>query len=130
MTFNDPIAQLLTHIRNAKNAKLRFVDITVSKLKLEILKILKDKGFIQNYLLNDKLKKVRVFLKYTPQRKSVIQGLKRISSPGLRRYIASDAIPKIKGGIGISILSTSKGIVDGSTAVKLNIGGEILCYVW
>lgn len=130
MTFNDPIAQLLTHIRNAKNAKLRFVDITVSKLKLEVLKILKEKGFIQNYLLNDKLKKVRVFLKYTPQRKSVIQGLRRISSPGLRRYISSDEIPKIKGGIGISILSTSKGIVDGATAVKLNVGGEILCYVW
>ena len=130
MTFNDPIAQLLTHIRNAKSAKLRFADINVSKIKLEILKILKDKGFVQNYMVNDELKKVRVFLKYTKGRRSVINGIKRISSPGLRRYVSTDKIPIIKGGIGVAILSTSKGVLDGATASKLKTGGEVLCYIW
>ncbi len=130
MSFNDPIAQLLTQIRNASQAKLRFTDVDVSKLKINVLKILKEKGFIQNYMVNDSLKKVRIFLKYKQDRNPVIRGLRRISSPGLRRYVASDSIPWVRSGIGLAIISTSKGLLDDATARKMRVGGEVLCYVW
>jgi len=130
MPFNDPIADLLTRIRNAKDAEHRFVDIGISKVKIKIVEILKEQGFIENFLLNKEKKKMRIFLKYSKERKSVIQGLKRISSPGLRRYVASREIPRVFNGMGISILSTSKGIIDGKAAKDQNIGGELLCHVW
>ncbi len=130
MSFNDPIAELLTRIRNGKSAKLRFVDIIISKVKLEIVEILKKHGFIENFLVNRELKKMRIFLRYTKTRSSVIHEMIRISSPGFRKYIECKKIPKIANGMGIAILSTSKGIVDGDTARKQNLGGEFLCKVW
>lgn len=129
-SFNDPIAELLTKIRNAKSAQHCHVDINTSKIKLEILRILKDKGFIESFINNDELKFVRVLLRYTKARESVIRGLKRISTSGLRRYIGVDQIPNVFNGMGIAILTTPKGILDGDAARKANVGGEIMCTVW
>ncbi len=130
MTVNDPIADLLTRIRNAKSAQHRFVDASLSKMNGSIAKILKDNGFIENFLTNEKTHKIRIFLKYTKNRESVIHGLKRVSSPGLRKYVPYTRIPKIFGGIGCAVLSTSKGVVDNAAARDLKVGGELLCYVW
>lgn len=130
MSFNDPIAELLTKIRNAKDAQHRFVDIGFSKIKVRILEILKENGFIENFLVNEELRKMRVFLRYTKQRESVIHGIRRISRCGLRRYIGYEKIPHIFNGMGIAIVSTSKGVVDGETARNLKVGGELLCTVW
>ena len=130
MARHDPISDFLTRIRNAKDARHRYVDIFVSKLKLSILKVLQDQGYIENFIVNDEKKQVRIFLKYTDGRKPVIQGLVRKSTPGLRRYLGHREIPKVLGGMGIAILSTSKGILDGETARQNSLGGEILCLVW
>ena len=130
MSQNDPIADLLTRIRNASQARHRFVDVPSSKEKLNIVKVLKEQGFVENYLVNDEMRKMRVFLRYTEGREPLIQGLKRHSMPGLRRYIAYKDIPYVLGGLGIAILSTSKGIVDGESAKKMQVGGELLCFVW
>lgn len=130
MALHDPVSDLLTRLRNAKDAKHRFVDLRVSKLKLSIINILKDQGFIDTYLLNDEEAKMRVFLKYGRGREPVLQALKRKSTPGLRRYIGYKDIPVILGGMGLTILSTSKGVVDGETARRLKVGGEILCTIW
>jgi small subunit ribosomal protein S8 len=129
-SFNDPIAELLTKIRNAKTAQHCHVDINLSKTKLRILEILKERGFIENFIINSELKCVRVFLRYTKARESVIRGLKRISTSGLRRYIGVDQIPNVFNGMGIAILTTPKGILEGEAARKLNVGGEIMCTVW
>ena len=129
MAFSDPIAELLTRIRNSKKAKQRFLDINLSREKLNIVKILKEKGFIRNYLVNEKKLIMRIFLKYS-KRRSVITGLKRVSRPGLRKYVGYDEIPVILGGIGMVILSTSKGIIDGKKARDMKVGGELLCYIW
>lgn len=130
MTLHDPIADFLTRIRNAKDAKHRFVDIGMSKNKIEMAKVLKEQGFIENYLVSEERRKVRIFLRYAEGRKSVIQGLKRISKPGVRRYVKASRIPHVLQGMGIAIVSTSRGIVDGETARKQKVGGELLCYVW
>ena len=130
MALSDPVADLLTRIRNAVKAKHRYVDFPHSNLKLNILKVLKERGFIENYLINEENKKARAFLKYADGRDPVIFGLKRMSSPGLRRYVGHKFIPKIDGGMGLVILSTPKGIIDGETARKLKVGGELLCYIW
>ncbi|MGB7977615.1 MAG: 30S ribosomal protein S8 [Chlamydiales bacterium] len=130
MAFNDPIAELLTKIRNAKGAQHRYVDLSHSKLKVKILDILKGQGFIENFLVNEEKHKLRVFLRYTKERESVINGLTRISKSGLRRYIGYEDIPKVFNGMGIAILSTPKGVVDGETARNLKVGGELLCTVW
>lgn len=130
MAFNDPIAELLTKIRNAKNAQHRYVDLSHSKIKVKILEILRNHGFIENFLVNEEKHKIRVFLRYTKTRESVIQGLTRISTSGLRRYIGYDAIPRVFNGMGIAIVSTPKGVVDGETARNLKVGGELLCTVW
>lgn len=131
MTFNDPIAELLTKIRNATKAEHRYVDVALSKAKLAIVKILKDEGFIENFIVGEEKKhSIRIFLKYTKNRKPVIQALKRVSSPGLRVYAAKEKLPKIKNGLGIAIVSTSKGIMADSAARKIGVGGELLCYVW
>jgi small subunit ribosomal protein S8 len=129
MAFSDPIAELLTGIRNSKEVKHRFLDIGLSREKLNIVKILKEKGFIRNYLVDEKRSLMRIFLKYS-KRRSVINGLKRVSRPGLRKYIGYGDIPVIFGGMGMVILSTSKGIIDGKKARELKVGGELLCYVW
>ncbi len=128
----DPIADMLTRIRNASKAKHEKVDIPSSKLKVEIAKILKDEGYVKNVkLVKDRRQGlIRVYLKYTDQETPVIQGLKRISRPGCRVYSGNDAIPKVMGGLGTSILSTSKGIQTGKQAKKDNVGGEVLCHVW
>lgn len=128
--FNDPIAELLTKLRNAKDAEHRYVDISYSKMKAEILEILKKHGFIENYLVNEAARKMRIFLRYVKNRKNVLNGMKRQSSPGGRKYVEVQEIPKVFNGMGISILSTNKGVVDGDTARSLNVGGELLCTVW
>jgi small subunit ribosomal protein S8 len=130
MSFNDPIAELLTKIRNAKDARHRFVDLSHSKIKVEILHILKNRGFIENFLVDEKNHKMRVFLRYTKTREAVIRGLNRISSGGLRRYVGYADIPRVFNGMGIAILSTPKGVIEGETARNLKVGGELLCTVW
>ena len=129
----DPIGDFLTRIRNAAAAKHQRVDVPNSKLKTEIARILKEEGYISTYKMIDenKAKKVlRVFLKYTPDRRSVITGIKRISRPGARLYLGSTGIRPVVGGLGISILTTPKGLMSGRSARKANIGGELLCEVW
>ena len=129
MAFNDPIAELLTKIRNAKSAKHLYVDLNLSRIKLDITKILFEQGYINKYLVNDENKKIRVFLKYRG-RQSVIKDLQRVSKPSLRKYVGYKDIPLVYGGLGINILSTSKGIIDDETARQMKVGGELLCYVW
>lgn len=130
MAFNDPIAELLTKIRNAKGAQHRHVDLSFSKIKVKILDILKNHGFIENFLVNEQQHKIRIFLRYNKSRESIIHGLDRISKSGLRRYIGYDRIPRVFNGMGIAILSTPKGVIDGETARSLKVGGELLCTVW
>jgi small subunit ribosomal protein S8 len=133
MAVSDPIADFLTRIRNATRAQHRYVDVSWSKLKQSIADILKGQGFIESYLVkleNDQRGTIRVFLKYSEQRRPVIQGVKRISRPGLRKYVGHSDIPRFHGGTGLSIVSTSQGIMAGQEASKRKIGGELLCMVW
>ena len=130
MSLSDPIADLLTRVRNAIKANHRYVDLYSSKVKINILKVLKEQGLIENYLVNEENRKARAFLKYAEGRDPLISGLRRISSPGLRRYVGHKSIPKIYGGMGLVILSTPRGIIDGESARKLKVGGELLCYIW
>lgn len=130
MSFNDPVSDLLTRIRNAKAAKHRYVELRSSKFIESIVKVMHEKGFVQNYIVDREKRMMRIFLKYAAGRNSVINGLKRASKPGLRRYVSVDEIPYVLGGMGMSLISTSKGIIDGETARKNNIGGELLCYIW
>ncbi len=130
MSLSDTIADFFTRIRNAKDAKHRFVDVCFSKQIVEILKLLQTQGFIDKFLVNEELFKVRVFLKYAEGRVSVLQGITRKSSPGMRQYIGYRKIPKVLGGMGIAILSTPQGILDGEVARKNKCGGELLCLVW
>ena len=129
MSQQDPIASMLTSLRNAVNARGRFVDLSLSKQKHEILKVLEKQGFLEHILVDDQKKKMRVFLKYDG-REPLMQGLKRISKPSLRKYIPLEKIPRIFGGLGIVVLSTSQGVIDGEAAREKGIGGELLCYVW
>lgn len=129
----DPIADMLTRIRNAARAKHARVDLPSSKLKIEIARILKDEGYLANFKMVEetKGKKVlRVFLRYTSDRRSVITDLKRVSRPGSRRYVGRTGIRAVVGGMGISILSTPRGLMTGSAARKEGVGGELLCEVW
>ncbi len=130
MSFNDPIAELLTKIRNAKRAQHRYVDLSFSKNKVKILDLMRNHGFIDNFLVNEEQFKVRIFLRYNKERQPVINDLKRISTSGVRRYVGYKDIPRVFNGMGICIMSTPKGIVDGETARNLKVGGEILCTVW
>ncbi|NMA99901.1 MAG: 30S ribosomal protein S8 [Firmicutes bacterium] len=132
MVMTDPIADMLTRIRNASSVKHESVDIPRSKLKEELARILKDEGFIKEYkvLEDDKQGTIRVYLKYDSDKGPVIQGIKRISKPGLRVYANKDEVPRVLGGLGVAILSTSQGIVTDRIARKEGIGGEVICYVW
>ncbi len=130
MAFNDPIAELLTKIRNAKGAQHRYVDLSFSKMKVRLLEIMKDYGFIENFLVNEELHKMRVFLRYNRNRESVLKGLRRESTCGLRRYVNYREIPRVFNGMGLAIVSTSKGVVDGETARNLKVGGELICTIW
>ena len=129
----DPISDLLTRIRNAAKARHARVDIPTSKLKVEVARILKEEGYISTYKLieeNKTRKTLRLFLKYTPDKRSVITDLKRISKPGRRIYAGKDRRQRVLGGMGIAIMSTSRGVVTSRTAEAEGIGGEVICYVW
>jgi small subunit ribosomal protein S8 len=131
--MTDPISDMLTRIRNAAAARHPRVDVPASKLKTEIARILKEEGYIQTFKLveeNKTRKILRVFLKYSPDRRSAITDLKRVSKPGKRQYVATREIRAVIGGLGISIVSTPKGLMTGRAARKANMGGELLCEVW
>ena len=132
MTMTDPIADMLTRIRNANMVHHDTVEIPGSKLKLSIAEILKHEGFIKDYDFkkDNKQGTIKVFLKYGPSREKVLSGLKRISKPGLRVYAHKDELPKVLGGLGIAIISTSAGIMSDKSARKTGVGGEVLCYIW
>ncbi len=129
----DPIADLLTRIRNASRAKHPRVDLPSSKLKVEVARILKDEGYVANYKVVEEQKgkkTLRVFLRYTPDRRSVITDLKRVSRPGSRRYVGKTGIRQVVGGMGICIISTPRGLMTGQAARKHGVGGELMCEVW
>jgi small subunit ribosomal protein S8 len=131
--MSDPIADYLTRLRNAIKANHRIVELPASNLKKEITKVLYEKGYIQNYKFEDSPVQgsIKIALKYNPSTKqSAIQNLTRISKPGLRKYSGSNEVPRVLNGLGIAILSTSKGVMSDKEARKMNIGGEILCYVY
>lgn len=132
MVMSDPIADLLTRIRNANLVRHETVEIPASKAKKEIVEILKREGFIRDaeYVEDNKQGIIRVFLKYGPNNERVITGLKRISKPGLRVYAKSLEIPRVLGGLGIAIISTSKGVMTDKEARQAKAGGEVICYVW
>ena len=133
MTTNDPIADMLTRIRNANTAKHDTVDVPASKMKLAIADILVDEGYVEKYDLvdNGNFKDIRITLKYGKDKNDkIIAGLKRISKPGLRVYAAKDELPKVLGGLGIAIISTNKGVMTDKKARELNVGGEVLAFVW
>ncbi|TCO75001.1 30S ribosomal protein S8 [Marinisporobacter balticus] len=132
MTMTDPIADMLTRIRNANVVKHENVDIPASNMKKSIAEILLKEGFIKGYDVIEDGKQgiIRVQMKYGQNKERVVSGLKKISKPGLKVYVKSDEIPKVLGGLGIAILSTSNGIVTDKDARKLGTGGEVICYVW
>ena len=133
MTMGDPIADMLTRIRNANTAKHDTVDVPASKMKLAIANILVDEGYIAKYdLVEDgAFKTIHITLKYgADKNEKVISGLKRISKPGLRVYANTEDIPKVLGGLGTAIISTNKGVVTDKEARKVGVGGEVLCFVW
>jgi small subunit ribosomal protein S8 len=128
--MTDPISDMLTRIRNAHAALLPTVEIPHSKIKESIAGILKKEGFVSEVAVEGKPKKlIKIKLKYTGK-KGVIEGIRRISTPGLRNYVGSTEIPRVHNGLGISIISTSQGVMSGQDARKKNVGGELLCYVW
>ncbi|NBJ93953.1 30S ribosomal protein S8 [Parablautia muri] len=133
MTMSDPIADMLTRIRNANTAKHDTVDIPSSKMKLAIADILLEEGYIKKYDLIDEgsFKTIRITLKYGVDRNDrIISGLKRISKPGLRIYAGKDELPRVLGGLGIAIISTNQGVITDKKARELQVGGEVLAYVW
>ncbi|NPV27006.1 MAG: 30S ribosomal protein S8 [Firmicutes bacterium] len=132
MVMTDPIADFLTRIRNANTVYHEKVEVPASKMKKALAEIFKQEGFIRDYEYIDDGKQgiIRLYLKYGPNREKVITGLKRISKPGLRVYAKKDEIPRVLGGLGIAIISTSKGIMTDKQARKEGLGGEVICYVW
>jgi small subunit ribosomal protein S8 len=133
MGMTDPLADMLTRLRNANKAKHEKVDVPTSNLKAHVARILKDEGYIKNYkvIKDGKQGTLRIYLKYEGETKrQIISGLKIISRPGLRRYVPKNEIPPVLRGLGISILSTSKGVLTDKEARKMNVGGELLCSVW
>ena len=128
--MTDPISDMLTRIRNANRALLPVVEVPHSQVKESIAHILKREGYITDFGVEGKLPKtMKLKLKYQGK-KSVIEGLRRISTPGLRRYVGATDIPRVRGGLGVSVVSTSEGVMTGNQARKKNIGGELICYVW
>jgi small subunit ribosomal protein S8 len=132
MSMSDPLADMLTRIRNAVMVKFDSVEMPSSTVKIDIAKVLKDEGYIVDYRVTDDSVQgvLKVDLKYGPDSEAAITGLKRVSKPGLRKYAKANAIPKVLNGLGIAIISTSKGVVTDKTARALNSGGEIICEVW
>ncbi len=131
MSLSDPIADMLTRIRNAHMAGHEVVEVPHSKLKGEITRVLKREGYINDYVVEGGVKKtLRLYLKYTGENEPAIRGLQRESKLGLRSYVAADEVPQILGGLGIAILSTSSGIMTGREAREKHVGGEVLCSIW
>ena len=132
MSFTDPIADMLTRIRNAFRVRKKEVNIPSSRMKVEIAKVLKDEGFIKNFKVIDDNKQgvLNITLKYNENSESVISGLRRVSRPGCRIFCKKESIPKVLDGLGIVILSTSQGVTTGKQCEELGVGGEVLCYVW
>ncbi|MBR6094728.1 MAG: 30S ribosomal protein S8 [Lachnospiraceae bacterium] len=133
MTMSDPIADMLTRIRNANAAKHDTVDVSSSKMKLAIAKILLDEGYIKSYELvdNGNFQDIHITLKYgADKNEKIITGIKRISKPGLRVYAGKDELPRVLGGLGVAIISTNQGVITDKEARKLNVGGEVLAFVW
>ena len=130
--MSDPIADMLTRIRNANMRKHKTVDVPVSKIKLRIADILVEEGYIEKYEIveNGNFKDMRLFLKYTPDGERVIAGLKKISKPGLRVYAGKEDMPKVLGGLGTAIVSTNAGVITDKAARKQGVGGEVLCFIW
>ena len=132
MVMTDPIADMLTRLRNANSVFHEKVEIPASKIKTAIAEVLKEEGFIKDYTFTEDNKQgvLTIDLKYGPQREKVISGIKRISKPGLRQYAQHDELPRVLGGLGIAIISTSKGIMSDKQARKAGLGGEVIAYVW
>ena len=132
MSMTDPVADMLTRVRNACMAGHRKVDIPRSRMKQEIARILKERGFIHNYACVDDNRQgyLRLYLKYNEDEESVILGLQRESRPGLRRYVRKDGIPRVLNGLGVAILSTSRGILTDHEARQAGVGGEVICRIW
>lgn len=132
--ITDPIADYLTRLRNAIHARHKVVDIPASNIKRDITRLLKEKGYILNYKFEDEVNfqgNIKIALKYHPESKApAIKALKRISKPGLRQYCGSDEIPRVLNGLGIAVISTSRGVITDKEARELNIGGEVLCYIY
>ncbi|HTA95586.1 MAG TPA: 30S ribosomal protein S8 [Verrucomicrobiae bacterium] len=128
--MSDPISDMLTRIRNASRALLPAVELPHSRMKESLAQILKKEGYVAEVSVDGKtIKKLKIQLKYQGK-KNVIEGLKRVSKPGLRKYVGATEIPRVLGGLGVSIVSTSEGVMTGTQAKKKNLGGELLCYIW
>ena len=132
MTTSDPVADMLTRIRNAQAARHPKVDVPASKLKMEIARILKEEGYITNFKMTEDgaKKSIRIYLKYTPGNQPVISRIERVSRPGCRVFVGGKDVPRVLGGLGINILTTPQGVMTGSAARKQGVGGEVLCHVW
>ena len=132
MAMTDSVADFLTRIRNALKAEKRWVDIPGSNLKKRIAFVLREENYISDFLFiaDDEKESIRIFLKYDYNGKPVITGLKRVSKPGCRIYVGADKIPRVLDGLGVAVLSTSKGVISNKTATKFNVGGELICNVW
>ncbi len=130
--LTDPVADMLTRIRNASSARHPSVDVPASRIKVELARLMKEEGFILDYELakENEHSIIRIKLKYAENRKAVISGIRRISKPGLRVYADKESVPKVLGGLGVAILSTSKGMLTDKQARKEKVGGEVLCYIW
>ena len=132
MSMSDPVADYLTRIRNAQAASKKWVDIPASNLKIRVSYVLKEEHFVRDFILikDDKQNVLRVFLNYDFDNKPVIHGLKRISKPGCRNYVPANNLPRVLNGMGIAVLTTSKGVISSKKAKILNVGGEVLCHIW
>lgn len=132
MSMTDPVADLLTRIRNAVREKHEHVEVPASRLKANVVRVLKEEGYIKNFRLQREEGRpvIKVYLKYADNGSSVIQGLRRVSRPGLRRYVGYEQMPRPLGGAGVAVVSTSKGVITGARARAQKVGGEILCEVW
>lgn len=132
MSMSDPIADLLTRIRNANQALKPHADVPASRLKREVLRVLRQTRYIDSYDVLDDTRQgvLRVYLKYTPERERVITGLRRISRPGLRKYVKAKQVPRVLGGLGVAVVSTPKGVMTDEECRREHVGGEVICYVW
>lgn len=131
MSWSDPIADMLTRVRNAQSAGLEIVEMPASRLKADIVKVLKDEGYVSDFEVEGEIKKtLRIALKYNEESKPVIRGIRRESKPGLRRFCGWKDIPRVLGGLGVAIVSTSSGVMSGVEARRRKLGGEIICSIW